>query len=237
MVEEEIYKYNNEPKEKYEEKNNDMLNNDEYRTNVNGFIYLSERLRVILPSYYTRGDYERKNNEAPKAHRLCNGFCQDFVHITKFPLLRLGYLTVCMVCKQKEKIATDKIQDGELLAINIRKNPSLIEIGHDEKLCNICKKILKKTEFEEKNNRSQCKTCRYNKTVEKIKKIQNNVEIITDELEKLSEDKLQLRLKKHTKDELCQMLKFLKVGRKQTDIKETMIEKMYKYYIDKRNKI
>lgn len=233
IVEDKLYLYNNEQKEKYDIRNNDIPKDEEYRENVSGKMLLSERLRNILPSYLDRAEYVRKNNEAPDQHRWCNGFCGCYVPLSKFVKTRLSFLTICMVCHRREKIAYIKIEAGKLTAEDIRGNPDLIDVGVGEKMCNICKTVKKESEFEqtEGHNRLQCKKCKYSKFRAKLDEFVEKIEAVTDGYKELPEDKLRLELQKCPKDYLCKIIKYLKLGRKSNDRKSDMVEKVFRHYI------
>jgi prophage antirepressor-like protein len=230
VIENELSKYNNEEEVKYEEQKEVEL--DEYRNNYDGSLFLSERLRFVIPSYLTRYNYNIKNKNAPEQHRYCNGWCQDYINISKFSERCSGYMIVCHVCFEKEKIAIKKIEQKELTPEEIRGNPRMIEIGVGEKLCNICDKILKEEEFEMRpgHPRSQCKKCKYNKSRTKMEKFEEEIEETIKSYSTIPEEELIIKLKNHNKHQLCKIIKLKKVGRKSKDTKAIMIVNLTNYF-------
>ena len=140
----------------------------------------------------------------------------------------LSPLTICMKCDSMIDIANIKITNGILTAEEIRRDPLLLDIKDDEKICRKCCKIKNKEEFPEK--RRQCKTCR-NGTRSKYGKDFDN--IIEEEIKILNELTLENKIAKinvYVKDELRKIISYLKIGRKFNDTKQTMTEKIIEYY-------
>jgi len=186
------------------------------------------KLSLILPNYLLRYDYDKKNKEAGEGFRYCNGYCQGYQNIKLFTMKSLSPLTICMKCDSMIDIADIKITNGILTAEQIRRDPTLLEIKDNEQICRKCYKIKNKDEFPEK--RRQCKTCR-NGTRSKSGKNFDN--IIDDEiriLNELSFENKVVKINKYVKDELQKIISYLKLGRKFSDTKQTMIDKILAHY-------
>ena len=186
------------------------------------------KLSLILPNYLLRYDYDKKNKEAGEGFRYCNGYCQGYQNIKLFTMKSLSPLTICMKCDSMIDIADIKITNGILTPEQIRKDPTLLEIKDNEQICRKCYKIKNKDEFPEK--RRQCKTCRNGRRSKTGKNFDN---IIDDEiriLNELSFENKVVKINKYVKDELQKIISYLKLGRKFSDTKQIMIDKILTHY-------
>ena len=186
------------------------------------------KLSLILPYYLLRYDYDKKNKEAGEGFRYCNGYCQGYQNIKLFSMKSLSPLTICMKCDSMIDIADVKITNGILTPEQIRRDPSLLEIKDNEQICRKCYKIKNKNEFPEKKR--QCKTCRNGRRSKSGKNFDN---IIDDEiriLNELSYENKIVKINKYVKDELQKIISYLKLGRKFSDTKQIMIDKILAHY-------
>jgi phage anti-repressor protein len=200
-----------------------------YRTSNLGV--LTDRLHRILPGYLSRGDYLKKNNEAPDSERYCNGFCQKYKSLDEFLTINTGHNTICELCKNMEIIAKIKISKGLLTADQIRSNPEYLVLNDNERLCRKCENIKDKNEYEK--NRILCKTCRSNDSKSKISnyceiELKNDVTILYN----MRKNKYEMKVKLNDicKDNLIKIIKQLKIGRKSSDTKETMVNNVMNYF-------
>lgn len=192
------------------------------------------KLSMILPTYLLRYDYDKKNEVAGEGYRYCNGYCQGYQNIELFPMKSLSPLTICMKCDSKIDVANVKISNGILTPAEIRKNPLLLELKDNEKICRKCFKIKDKDDFPEK--RRQCKACR-NKVRSKFgKDFESHVESEVDKLNKTKTiEELMKLLDVYVKDELHKILQFLEITRKFNDTKEIIKNKIFEYYVKRNN--
>jgi phage anti-repressor protein len=200
-----------------------------YRTSNLGV--LTDRLHRILPSYLTRGDYLQKNKDAPDGERYCNGFCQKYKSIGDFLTINTGHNTICEVCKNMELIAKIKISKGQLTADQIRANPNYLVLNENERVCRKCENIKQVDDFEK--NRIVCKSCRSNDSKSKINnycetELKNDAIILFNM--KKSKYEMKVKLNDICKDNLIKIIKQLKVGRKSSDTKETMVNNVMNYF-------
>jgi phage anti-repressor protein len=200
-----------------------------YRTSNLGI--LSDRLHRILPSYLTRGDYLQKNKDSPDGQRYCNGFCQKYKSVNDFLTINTSHNTICEVCKNLELIAKIKISKGTLTADQIRLNPHLLVLNENERICKKCENIKQINDFE--RNRIVCKTCRSNDCKRKINSYCDDTlkedAIILFNMKK-SKYEMKVKLNDICKDNLIKIIKQLRVGRKSSDTKETMIDNIMNYF-------
>ena len=227
-IEDDLWKYNLEEPPKIEESKTELNMDDDEKLFEKKHLNFAGKLSLILPTYLLRYEYDKRNSEAAKGFRYCNGFCQTYQNINFFTMKSLSPLTICMKCDSMIDIANIKITNGILTAEEIRRDPLLLDIKDDEKICRKCCKIKNKEEFPEK--RRQCKTCR-NGTRSKYGKDFDN--IIEEEIKILNELTLENKIAKinvYVKDELQKIMTYLKIGRKFNDTKQTMTEKIIEYY-------
>ena len=227
-IEDDLWKYNLEEPPKIEESKTELNMEDDEKLFEKKHLNFAGKLSLILPTYLLRYEYDKRNAEAAKGFRYCNGFCQTYQNINFFTMKSLSPLTICMKCDSMIDIANIKITNGILTAEEIRRDPLLLDIKDDEKICRKCCKIKNKEEFPEK--RRQCKTCR-NGTRSKYGKDFDN--IIEEEIKILNELTLEHKIVKinlYVKDELQKIISYLKIGRKYNDTKQTMTEKIIEYY-------
>jgi prophage antirepressor-like protein len=225
-IEEELWKYN------LEEPPNDkvILNIEDEeklfdKSKLNTF---AGKLSSILPSFLIRGEYEKKNETAPFNYRYCNGFCQNYVDKALFDMRSISPLTICMKCNNMIDIANVKINNNILTPEEIRKNPSLLNLGDNERICRKCLKIKNKDEFPEK--RRQCKDCR-NKVRSKFgKDFDDKIEEEIRILNEIPMENKESKINYYTKDELQKIVSFLKIGRKYNDTKDILCAKIIDYY-------
>ena len=202
---------------------------------INGI--LSDRLHKILPSYLSKSDFIRKNENSPDGHRYCNGFCQSYKLLTEFSSINTSYTTVCDICKGMEKMAYVKIKNGELTADQIRNNPSLVVLNEDERMCRKCENIKNINMFEKnkcgKSIRVVCNECRSKEDKDRIQNYcENSMEKDIKILYELRNTPYEFTVKLKTliKDQLTKIIKRLKIGRKSSDTKELMIQNITEYF-------
>lgn len=196
--------------------------------NVPASSKFQEDLHNILPTHLLRYEYEQKNKTAPEGQRWCNGFCQVYRLNKQFNMRSKSAQSICTVCLDMLYVAKTKIDNKELTETAIRKDPTIIMLKMDERICRKCNKVLNMSEFPEK--RRQCSNCR-NKMRSKFGDKFNDV--IDREVETLGNLSATERLNKlptYTRDELHKILQYLKLGRKYNDTKQCVIEKIAKYY-------
>ena len=192
---------------------------------------LTDRLYKILPKYINKGDYIKKNENAPDGQRYCNGFCQKYKFINEFLTTNTTYNNVCEVCKNMELVAKIMILNGKFTAEDIRKNPNIIVLNENERVCRKCENIKDKNEYEK--NRIVCKTCRSNDSKSKISNY-CEIELKNDAiiLYNMRKNKYEMKVKLNDicKDNLIKIIKQLKIGRKSSDTKETMVNNVMNYF-------
>jgi len=189
---------------------------------------LSDKLAGILPTSLIRCDYIIKNKNAPEGHRYCNAFCQTYKPTSDFVLRSSSHLTICNRCDLMADVAQIKILNGVLTEDEIRRDPSLLMLNDRERICRKCIKIKDINDFPEKKR--QCKTCR---NANRSKHGEKFDQIIQDEiaiLKNLSDDTRSLKLDTYVKTELHKIAQYLELGRKYNDNKQSMINKIKKYY-------
>ena len=228
ILEEELWKINIEKPIK--------LNNKELKPKrVN---YLPETLQpekdekpCLLPTRLLRYDYDNKNKEAPENMRYCNGFCQNYKHLTEFNKKSAYYLQKCKNCVNLENLAYDKINNGELTVEEVIKDPNCVILKEGEKMCKHCKIIHKKDRFE--GNRNVCKTCRNKQCAHRLNDFDKNIEEEEKLLDSIEDyDEFVSYLDKYTKRPLEKMLQHLKIGRKYNDNKQDVKNKILNYYFN-----
>jgi phage anti-repressor protein len=192
--------------------------------NLLKYTILAERVTNLLPTRLLRVDMLKKNNSAPNGERYCNGWCQKYRSVLSFTKSGVSLSTICSQCKSMEDVASIKINNGELTAEKIRNNPMLILLKSNEKICRTCKEILDVDDFEAPKR--QCKKCRYRKEKERVRSFELVIEKEVDILRKMEYKDRAIKIKKYIKDELIKIMKYLKTGRKSSDKKDDMINKI-----------
>jgi hypothetical protein len=192
---------------------------------------LTDRLYKILPKYINKGDYIKKNENAPECQRYCNGFCQKYKFINEFLTINTTYNNVCEVCKNMELVAKIMITKGKFTAEDIRKNPNIIVLNENERVCRKCESIKDKNEYEK--NRIVCKTCRSKDSKSKISNYcENELKNDSTILYNMRKNKYEMKVKLNDicKDNLIKIIKQLKIGRKSNDTKEMMVNNVMNYF-------
>ena len=192
---------------------------------------LTDRLYKILPKYISKGNYIKKNENAPDGQRYCNGFCQKYKYINEFLTTNTTYNNICEICKNMELVAKLLIKKGTFTAEDIRKNPNLVVLNESERVCRKCENIKNSSEFEK--NRIVCKTCRSKDSKSKISNYcENELKNDATILYNMRKNKYEMKVKLNDtcKDNLIKIIKQLKVGRKSNDTKELMVNNIMDYF-------
>ena len=218
-----IWKYNMESPDP-EDPNKDAKNMPKYQKED------TDRYKDILRERLIRYDYNIKNNNAPDGQRFCNGFCQQYRLITEFMKISMSYSTTCIHCDNMADIAAIRIKSGALTPADVRRNPSVLKVKEDERICRKCMRILHLNEFPPK--RRQCSSCR-NKVRSKFgDTFDDRLESEVNLLRTLPPDERHTKIETYVKDELRKIIQYLKLGRKYNDNKQDLVEKVQRYFIE-----
>jgi hypothetical protein len=183
----------------------------------------------FLPSRILFSEYKLKNKNAPEGKRYCNSFCQNYCNIDEFQYKSQYLFTLCKNCRIMEDLARYKIQNNIYTCVQIAKNPSLVFLDTNQKLCPYCKEIKHESKF--RLNRRQCNVCKDSKRSNKIKTMRQN---IYDEIDNIknkikdiqNKDELVNIFDKYNRDIIYSVCIHLDIKRRSTDSKLTMIEKL-----------
>jgi hypothetical protein len=183
----------------------------------------------FLPSRILFSEYKLKNKNAPEGKRYCNSFCQNYCNIDEFQYKSQYLFTLCKNCRIMEDLARYKIQNNIYTCVQIAKNPSLVFLDTNQKLCPYCKEIKHESKF--RLNRRQCNVCKDSKRSNKIKTMRKN---IYDEIDNIknkikdiqNKDELVNIFDKYNRDIIYSVCIHLDIKRRSTDSKLTMIEKL-----------
>ena len=130
-----------------------------------------------------------------------------------------------------ELVAKIMITKGKFTAEDIRKNPNIIVLNENERVCRKCENIKDKNEYEK--NRIVCKTCRSNDSKSKISNYcENELKNDSTILYNMRKNKYEMKVKLNDicKDNLIKIIKQLKIGRKSNDTKEIMVNNVMNYF-------
>jgi phage anti-repressor protein len=189
---------------------------------------MDEELSQILPTRVLRYEYRVKTKEAPEGYRYCNGFCQLYQPTISFTMRSNYLMTICTGCERMADVAKVRLETGTVTEEEIRGDPSILKIAEDEMVCRKCSKVLKKSDFPEK--RRQCSKCRDANRSKHGAKFDDKVEGEVENLKRLSEAEVCVKLGTYVKTELQKIMTFVGVGRKYNDNKGSMIEKLREHF-------
>jgi hypothetical protein len=183
----------------------------------------------FLPSRILFSEYKLKNKNAPEGKRYCNSFCQNYCNIDEFQYKSQYLFTLCKNCRIMEDLARYKIQNNIYTCVQIAKNPSLVFLDTNQKLCPYCKEIKHESKF--RLNRRQCNVCKDSKRSNKIKTMRQNIYEEIDNIKNKikdiqNKDELVNIFDKYNRDIIYSVCIHLDIKRKSTDSKLTMIEKL-----------
>jgi prophage antirepressor-like protein len=244
----ECWKYNMEEKENQEEikeikEESEEDNSEEEKNFALGpkKEILSARTKKLLTKWLIKSDYDETNNKAPHGQRYCNGWCASYQNLSEFRAIRSGgLLSICKGCENKEEIARVKIEQEKYTVEQIKANPNLLLCRTNEKICRQCLQVKDAEQDYEPNNR-KCRECKSSNTRQKESKsninFQQTIDTLTNFVKDLSNSPTELKTKIKTirKCELILILSELKLGRSKDDVKDDMINKVYKYFLTIRN--
>ena len=128
-------------------------------------------------------------------------------------------------------MANIQIKKGQLTEEIIKKNPELIELNDNERLCSKCEYIKQINDFEK--NRTICKSCRSKDSKNKINSYcENELKKDATVLYNMRKNKYEMKVKLNDtpKDNLIKIIKQLKIGRKSSDTKEIMVNNVMNYF-------
>ena len=166
--------------------------------------------------------HQLKNIESKKGFRYCNGFCQDYCVESEFKKNNSYYMTICNTCSKMVNFADILIKNRKYTIHEIIKDISKIRLQKDEQVCVECFIVKKQYYFE--GDRQHCKTCRYNANIGKVK--------VFDVSKAVTEIKSNIKnIDKYTKLEIHKIASHLNITRKDTDVKQDMINKIKKHII------
>ena len=257
IEEDECYKYNMEEKvekeeDKKEEENQEEDEDDKEDREENisddgdeKFVLglkqeiLSVRIKKLLTKWLLKSDYIEKNKKATTNQRYCNGWCQSYINISEFRAIRSGgLLSICKKCENMEEIARVKIEQGKCTVEQIKANPLLLMCTEKERICRQCLKVKDAEKDFEASNR-KCRECKRTHNRERdhnidFRKTLTELTEFTKDLQH-SPVELKTQIKSLTKSELILMISDLKLGRNKDDVKEDMVNKIYRYFLTIRN--
>lgn len=242
VEETECWKYNMEEKEESEEDNSEDENEKEQNFTLGPKKeILSSRIKKLLTKWLIKSDYDEANHKAPQGQRYCNGWCASYQNLSEFRAIRSGgLLTICKGCENKEEIARVKIEQGKYTVEQIKANPMLLLCRTNERICRQCLQVKDSEQDYEPNNR-KCRECKSSNSREKESKsninFQQTIDTLTHFVKDLSNSptELKTKIKAIRKCELILILSELKLGRSKDDVKDDMINKVYKYFLTIRN--
>jgi len=223
IIETDLWRYNLEPPPSEEYQESEPVNIPTYYGTP-----ISQISNFLSGPQLLRGDYLIKNNNAPQGQRWCNGWCQCYKIVTDFAKRSVSPMTICIYCENMLDVAIIKVKSELMTEKEIRKNPSKILLEPNQQICRKCETIKHTNDFDEKKR--QCKQCR---NIPRLKFKENFDDIVESEIKKLrslnkyDRDK---RLDRYNRDELYKISSVCKIGRKETDIKRTILENLVKYF-------
>lgn len=176
-----------------------------------------------------RADYVKVNDNAPQGMRYCNYFCQTYRTLKEFTLNNAFPLTMCNNCLRMKEIAKVKLSKNEITLEDIQKNPEVIMLPKDHKMCKTCLQVLDDNMFEPK--KLSCRKCR-NKLRSKFHDKFDDV--IEDQIQILqnlaSVEEIHKKLQLYTKRELQKLCQYLELGRKYNENKQDIFIKIANHY-------
>ena len=223
IIETDLWRYNLEPPPSEEYQEPEPVNIPTYYGTP-----ISQISNFLSGPQLLRGDYLIKNNNAPQGQRWCNGWCQCYKIVTDFAKRSVSPMTICIYCENMLDVAIIKVKSELMTEKEIRKNPSKILLEPNQQICRKCETIKHTNDFDEKKR--QCKQCR---NIPRLKFKENFDDIVESEIKKLrslnkyDRDK---RLDRYNRDKLYKISSVCKIGRKETDIKRTILENLVKYF-------
>jgi prophage antirepressor-like protein len=223
IIETDLWRYNLEPPPSEEYQEPEPVNIPTYYGTQ-----ISQISNLLSGPQLIRGDYLIKNKNAPQGQRWCNGWCQCYKIVTDFAKRSASPMTICIYCENMLDVAIIKVKSELMTEKEIRKNPSKILLEPNQQICRKCETIKHTNDFDEKKR--QCKQCR---NIPRLKFKENFDDIVESEIKKLrslnkyDRDK---RLDRYNRDELYKISSVCKIGRKETDIKRTILENLVKYF-------
>lgn len=239
IEESECWKYNMEEKkeENSQVEEEDFVSDYEDESFVVGSKreILSVRLKKLLTRWLIKSDYAEKNKKAPHGQRYCNAWCSNYVNSSEFRAIRSGgLLTICKKCENMEEIARIKIEQGKETVERIKANPLLLMCGLSEKICRKCLKVKDaENDFEPLNRK--CRQCKLTNNRQRDKDInyEKTIEMLTEFTKDLKNTptELKTRIKVLRKAELILIISELKLGRSKDDVKDDMVNNVYKYFV------
>jgi len=220
-----LWKYNLEEKDQSEELGNAPAKNIPIATQI-----ITKAVDDFLSvPQLTRIDYVKMNDNAPQGMRYCNYFCQTYRTLQEFTLNNAFPLTMCNNCLRMKEIAKVKLTNNEITLEQIQKNPDVIMLPKDHKMCKTCLKVLEDNLFEPK--KLSCRKCR-NKIRSKFHDKFDDV--IEDQIKILqnlaSAEEIQAKLQVYTKRELQKLCQYLELGRKYNENKQDIFIKIADHY-------
>jgi len=220
-----LWKYNLEEKDQSEEIGNAPAKNIPIATQI-----ITKAVDDFLSvPQLTRIDYVKMNDNAPQGMRYCNYFCQTYRTLQEFTLNNAFPLTMCNNCLRMKEIAKVKLTNNEITLEQIQKNPDVIMLPKDHKMCKTCLKVLEDNLFEPK--KLSCRKCR-NKIRSKFHDKFDDV--IEDQIKILqnlaSAEEIQAKLQVYTKRELQKLCQYLELGRKYNENKQDIFIKIADHY-------
>jgi prophage antirepressor-like protein len=176
-----------------------------------------------------RADYVKVNDNAPQGMRYCNYFCQTYRTVKEFTLNNAFPLTMCNNCLRMKEIAKVKLSKNEITLEDIQKNPEVIMLPKDHKMCKTCLQVLDDNMFEPK--KLSCRKCR-NKLRSKFH--DKFDEVIEDQIQILqnlaSVEEIHKKLQLYTKRELQKLCQYLELGRKYNENKQDIFIKIADHF-------
>jgi hypothetical protein len=189
---------------------------------------LEAKLKALLPEYMKHSEFLVKNKEATQGEQYCRGWCLNFRKIEEFMKLSDSYSTICTNCRYLVKLADEHISKGTYTVLYLQKNPSILTLKEDERLCIECKLSKKFQEFE--RTRNICIPCCHKKRTErdeqKVKSMESQIETLSSK----TKEELNTELATFSRNVVNLIAKHFSITRLASDSKEDMIQKIINHF-------